>query len=148
MTGNDTTTITAIDGTDAIAFVIIRPGETEGGVSIEAAAKGLDKTSAAYVLRHVANQWDGGQGDQSATLTALNLLAERWEQMAKAGPDFGSELLINEPTSLQLQQRERASVYGRAAADLREVLVSGRIPHDLMTDAELEQHGKSEEKAS
>ncbi|MFI9154541.1 hypothetical protein [Streptomyces sp. NPDC053367] len=133
----DNVTIAAVDGTDALAFVVIRPGETEGGVSIEAAAKGLDKPSAAYVLRHVANQWDGGQGDQSATLSALNTLAERWERMAKAAPDLGSGLLIDEPTPLQLQQRERADVYRRAAADLREVLVSGRIPHDLMTDAEL-----------
>lgn len=133
----DNVTITAVDGTDALAFLIIRPGQTEGGVSIEAAANGMDQSSAAYVLRHVANQWDGGQGDQSATLTALNTLAERWEQMAKAGPDLGDSLLINEPTPLQLQQRERAAVYARAAADLREVLVTGRIPHGLMTDGEL-----------
>ncbi|WP_225840266.1 hypothetical protein [Streptomyces sp. NK08204] len=52
------TTITAIDGTDALAFVIIRPGQTEGGVSIEAAAKGLSKQAAAYVLRQVADMWD------------------------------------------------------------------------------------------
>lgn len=133
----DNVTMTAVDGTDALAFVIIRPGSTEGGVSIEAAAKGLGQPEAAYVLRHVANQWDGGNGDQSATLTALNLLAERWEQMAKAGPDLGNSLLIDEPTPLQLQQRERAAVYARAAADLREVLVTGQIPHGLMTDAEL-----------
>jgi hypothetical protein len=58
MTDSTEITITAVDGTDALAFVIIRPGETEGGVSIEAAAKGLSKPSAAYVLRHVANMWD------------------------------------------------------------------------------------------
>lgn len=139
----DNVTMTAVDGTDALAFVIIRPGETEGGVSIEAAAKGLGKPHAAYVLRHIANQWDAdtpsGQSsvDQSATLSALNMLAERWEHMAKAAPDLGDALLIDEPTPLQLQQRERASVYARAAADLRAVLVTGRIPHDLMTDAEL-----------
>lgn len=57
------TTITAIDGTDALAFVIIRPGSTDGGVSIEAAAKGLDKKAAAYVLRHVADMWDA-EADQ------------------------------------------------------------------------------------
>jgi hypothetical protein len=133
----DNVTITAVDGTDALAFVIIRPGSTEGGVSIEAAANGLDQPSAAYVLRHVANQWDGGTGDQSATLTALNLLAERWEQMAKAAPDLGDELFIDEPTPVQQRQIERAATYRRAAADLREVLVNGRIPHGLMTDAEL-----------
>lgn len=144
----DQTTITAIDGTDALAFVIIRPGETEGGVSIEAAAKGMDQPSAAYVLRHVANQWDGGHGDQSATLTALNLLAERWERMGKDAPELGDDLFIDEPTPAQRHQHERAATYRRAAADLREVLVSGRIPHDLMTDAELEQHGKPEGNAS
>lgn len=139
----ENTTITAVDGTDALAFVIIRPGETKGGVSIEAAANGMGKARAAYVLRHVANQFDAdtpsGQSSEgpSATVSALNTLAERWERMAKAGPDLGDQLLIDEPTPLQLQQRERADVYSRAAADLREVLVTGRIPHGLMTDAEL-----------
>jgi hypothetical protein len=55
-------TMVAVDGTDALAFVIIRPGSTEGGVSIEAAAKGLSKQAAAYVLRHVADQWDAEAG--------------------------------------------------------------------------------------
>lgn len=133
----DKVTMTAIDGTDALALVIIRPGESEGGVSIEAAANGMDQSSAAYVLRHVANQWDGGGGDQSATLTALNLLAERWERMGNAAPELGDGLFIDEPTAVQQQQHERAATYRRAAKDLREVLVTGRIPHDLMTDAEL-----------
>ncbi len=141
----DNVTMTAIDGTDALAFVIIRPGATEGGVSIEAAAKGLDQPRAAFVLRHVANQWDGGAGDQSATLTALNLLAERWERMGKAAPEMGDDLFIEEPTPTQSAEYERAATYRRAAADLREVLVTGRIPHDLMTDAELDEHGTPEE---
>jgi DNA polymerase-3 subunit epsilon len=76
---------------------------------------------------------------------ALADLAERWEQMAKSGPDFGDELLVDEPTPVQLRQHERAATYGKAVADLREVLRTGRIPHDLMTDAELEQRGTSEE---
>src|ERR1044072_5558779 len=100
-------TMTAIDGTDALAFVIIRPGQTEGGVSIEAAAQGMSQPQAAYVLRHVANQWDGGNGDQSATLTALNTLAERWEQMTKAAPDLGDDLFIDEPGPGQREQIER-----------------------------------------
>ncbi|MFD9248461.1 hypothetical protein [Streptomyces bottropensis] len=133
----DKVTMTAVDGTDALAFVLIRPGQTEGGVSIEAAANGMDQPSAAYVLRHVANQWDGGGSDQSATLTALNLLAERWERMGKAAPELGDGLFIDEPTAVQREQHERAATYRRAAKDLREVLTTGRIPHDLMTDAEL-----------
>lgn len=138
----DNVTMTAVDGTDALAFVIIRPGETEGGVSIEAAAKGLSQPSAAYVLRHVANQWDGGQDDQSAMLTALNLLAERWERMAKH--EEAAIPLLDGPAGEQVgaEVAQRAAAYRRAAADLRGVLVSGRIPHDLMTDAEL---GENEE---
>jgi hypothetical protein len=73
---------------------------------------------------------------------ALTTLAGRWEQMAAAGPDFGDELLIDEPTPVQLQEHERAATYRRAAADLRDTLRTGRIPHGLMTDAELEQHGQ------
>jgi DNA polymerase-3 subunit epsilon len=68
-------------------------------------------------------------------------LAERWEQMAKAAPELGDELLIDEPTPVQLTQIERAHTYRRAAADVRDVLRTGLIPHGLMTDAELEQHG-------
>jgi len=62
VTSQPETTITAIDGTDALAFVIIRPGQTEGGVSIEAAAKGLSKRTAAYVLREVADMWEAEDG--------------------------------------------------------------------------------------
>lgn len=54
----DHSAITAIDGRDALAFVIIRPGSTDGAVSIEAAAEGLSKAAAAHVLRHIADQWE------------------------------------------------------------------------------------------
>jgi hypothetical protein len=57
------TRIVAVDGTDALAFVIVRPGQTEGGVAIEAAANGLDKKSAAYVLRQVADMWEAEAGE-------------------------------------------------------------------------------------
>jgi hypothetical protein len=118
------TTITAVDGTDALAFVIIRPGKTPGGVSIEAAANGIGKEGAAYVLRNVANQWDGGGDDHTATLAALNNLAERYEQTAANGTSP-----LGQQRALQIQQ---------AARDIRHVLTTGRIPARLMTDAELE----------
>ncbi|HEY9408482.1 MAG TPA: exonuclease domain-containing protein [Jiangellaceae bacterium] len=72
-------------------------------------------------------------------------LAERWEQMAKTGPEFGDELFVDKPTPVQLQQHERAATYRKAAADVRDALRTGLPPHDLMTDAELEQHGTPEE---
>lgn len=54
----DNTTITAVDGHDALAIVIIRPGVTEGSVSLEAMANGIDKAQGAFILRHVADLWD------------------------------------------------------------------------------------------
>lgn len=68
---------------------------------------------------------------------ALASLADRWERLTKAAPNLGEDLLIDEPTPVQQVQIERATTYGRTAKDLREVLATGRIPHDLMTDAEL-----------
>lgn len=75
-------------------------------------------------------------------------LAERWEHMAKSAPGLGDELLVDEPTPLQRCQIERAHTYRTAAADVRDALRTGLIPHALMTDAELEQHGTPEEAAS
>jgi hypothetical protein len=51
-------TMVAIDGTDALAFVIIRPGSTEDSVALEAAAQGMSKQAAAHVLRRVAEMWE------------------------------------------------------------------------------------------
>lgn len=59
------TNLVAVDGTDALAFVIIRPGSQDGGVSIEAAARGLSKQAAAYVLRQVADMWDAEAGSEA-----------------------------------------------------------------------------------
>lgn len=57
-----------VDGTDALAFVIIRPGESEDSVSLEAAAAGLDHATCAQILRNVADQWDPPQtGDTGNT---------------------------------------------------------------------------------
>jgi hypothetical protein len=70
----------AIDGTDALAFVIIRPGEQEGGVSIEAAAKGLSKPAAAYVLRNVADQWDPRPAAEPAVITPAAAAHVLWQE--------------------------------------------------------------------
>ncbi len=49
--------LVAVDGRDALAYVIVKPGPS-GNVVIDAAANGLSKAAAAAVLRHVAEQWD------------------------------------------------------------------------------------------
>lgn len=76
--------------------------------------------------------------------TVLSDLAERWEQMTRAAPDLGNDLLVDEPTPGQVRQLERTAIYRRSARDLRDVLRTGRIPHDLMTDAELEKYGAAQ----
>lgn len=57
MTDQPEATMVAIDGRDALAYVLIRPGATEGTVTAEAAARGLSKPAAAHVLRGIAEQW-------------------------------------------------------------------------------------------
>lgn len=79
---SEDTKLVAVDGRDALASVIIRPGSTEGAVSLEAWAKGIDKPAAARVLRHVADMWDPRTG-----LTGVldQIAAERDRQDAKWG---------------------------------------------------------------
>ena len=60
------TRMVAVDGTDALAYVIIRPGTGPQDVAIEAAAHGIDREQAAYVLRHVADMWDPQPAEQPA----------------------------------------------------------------------------------
>lgn len=142
MTGN--VNLVAVDGTDALAFVIIRPGQTEGGVAIEAAANGMDKEHAAYVLRHVANEFDAdtpsGQSsvDPRAALKVLADLAERWERMANQGDVAIGQFEGPAAATLDAEVGERGRVYRKAAADVREALRTGRIPRDLLTPAEVD----------
>lgn len=72
-------------------------------------------------------------------------LVERWEQMAGPAPDPSEGLLVDEVTPAESARVERANTYRTAASDLRDVLRTGQIPHPLMTDAELEQHGTPKE---
>ncbi|MFD5491543.1 hypothetical protein ACFWH4_01040 [Streptomyces sp. NPDC127091] len=76
--------------------------------------------------------------DLRATLAAL---ADRYDEMAERLTAGHPTTFYARFTVAQERQAERAHTLRRAAADLREALRTGRIPHDLMTDAELEQHG-------
>lgn len=77
--------------------------------------------------------------------TALATLAERWEQMAGPAPDPSEGLFVDEAGPFERERIERAATYRETAGDVRDVLRTGRIPHGLMTDAELEQYGTPEE---
>ncbi|MGW4493842.1 hypothetical protein [Streptomyces sp. NPDC004376] len=75
---------------------------------------------------------------------ALTTLAERWEQMADHGDATVGAFDGPAAATIDAEVAERGRVYRKAAADVREVLRTGRIPHDLMTDAELDEHGSKE----
>ncbi|MEU6661212.1 hypothetical protein [Streptomyces sp. NPDC046821] len=134
---NNNVTMTAVDGTDALAFVVIRPGKTEGGVEIEAVANGMSQPGAAYVLRHVANQWDGGGDDPSATISSLNTLAEKLEEIVAQAPRH-PQWMSEDPLSLSGRtEHDRAVAYRNAARAIRHVLCTGDLPDDLADDADL-----------
>lgn len=74
MSTSKQTRMVAVDGTDALAYVIVRPnpGNPTNPIAVEAAASGLSQTAAAYVLRHVADQFD--PAELAAELAAEELL--------------------------------------------------------------------------
>lgn len=50
-----------VDGRDALAYVIIRPGQPGDGdnnIVVEAQAMGISQQQAAYVMRELASRWD------------------------------------------------------------------------------------------
>jgi hypothetical protein len=63
-------------------------------------------------------------------------LADRWEQLAEQGDEAIGHFEGPAAVTLNAEVEERGRVYRQAAADLREALATGRIPHDLMTQAE------------
>jgi hypothetical protein len=92
----------------------------------------------------MAHTMHRSEGDLRAALTTL---AERYEEMADRAPKHPEYLYIDPLTPAQRSEHDRAVGYRQAAADIRNVLRTSRIPHGLMTDAELEQHGASDAQA-
>lgn len=72
--------------------------------------------------------------DRNITLATL---ADRWEQLADSHSKGLPDGFYVDISPFQREESGKAHSYRKAAADLRHVLASGRIPHDLMTDAEL-----------
>lgn len=49
--------LSMIDGRDALLMVLVKPGSSEGRITVDAHCNGLDKMQAAKVLMHVARAW-------------------------------------------------------------------------------------------
>ncbi|MER8219730.1 hypothetical protein ABTZ58_03850 [Streptomyces sp. NPDC094143] len=113
MSSQPETKLAAIDGRDALAFVIIRPGSTDGGVAIEAAANGMSKESAAYVLRHVADQFDAdtstsGQAPEISADAAAHVLFQ--ERLGGWPPSTFPTKLLDAWTSADTENAERLAL--------------------------------------
>lgn len=87
---------------------------------------------------HIAN----GLSDESERLAEIEATAKtlitRWREYAASAAlraESGANARLAEVNS------GRAHEVRRCASDLEWVLTHGQIPHPLMTDAELEQHG-------
>lgn len=64
MTARQETRMVAVDGRDALLYVIVRPGTDESHVIPEAGAHGISKKAAAAILRHIADLWDPPEDGQ------------------------------------------------------------------------------------
>ncbi|MFF2650554.1 hypothetical protein [Streptomyces sp. NPDC058045] len=58
MTEKPDVQMVAVDGRDALAYVIIRPGDDAARPVAEASARGITKRAAAHLLRQIADMWD------------------------------------------------------------------------------------------
>ncbi|MFE2941006.1 NUDIX hydrolase [Streptomyces sp. NPDC059255] len=85
MTSSKRASMVAIDGTDALAYVIIRPGAEPGTIIPQAGAKGLSKQDAAEILRYVADQWGGLPEHQATRQVLAEIASERRRQDDKFG---------------------------------------------------------------
>ncbi|MEV7867447.1 NUDIX hydrolase [Streptomyces sp. NPDC088124] len=77
--------LVAVDGRDALAYIIIRPGSQPGAVSIESGSQGLEKAVAAEVLRRVADEWGSLPEDQATRQVLAEIADERRRQDDKFG---------------------------------------------------------------
>ncbi|MBL3808475.1 hypothetical protein [Streptomyces sp. BRB081] len=81
---------------------------------------------------------------EAAVRATLATLADRYAEMAGQHADRLPSDFFASFTPAQERVAERAHVLRMVAHDLRDVLRTGRIPHGLMTDAELNEYGSKE----
>jgi hypothetical protein len=144
------TNMVAVDGRDALAYVILRPGADSTGVVIEAAANGISKAHAAYALRHTAQSWDPDDAvgqNVGAQLKAAHAEIERLRaELAKyVGKEptiaeemtyLGSEvdrLVAQRDRALELIETSAEAFLGSPSANMRAALAVLRSDIDLNT---------------
>ncbi|MCX4697046.1 hypothetical protein [Streptomyces sp. NBC_01373] len=128
---------------------VITAGDLAG--PLYRAAKHLDLDPDQWITEfneRAARRGAKPEAGRRAAHIALTTLADRWKQMGGPAPDPDEGLFVDEPSPAEYARVERAATYREVAADLLETLRTGQIPHPLMTDAELEQHGTPEGAAS
>lgn len=67
---------------------------------------------------------------------AAATLADRWQEMADQGDTAIGHFEGPAAATLDTEVGERGRIYRKAAVDVRDVMATGRIPHDLMTVAD------------
>src|SRR5690606_33009323 len=92
-------------------------------------------------LTHSGPGYDQPTQAETDLRAVFATLAGRYDEMAERLTAGHPTTFYAHFTEAQERQAARAHAYRNAVADLRDVLHTGRIPHGLMTDAELEQHG-------
>lgn len=55
---DDATTAVFIDGSDALAAIIVRPNADGTGLQVEAWANGITHAEAARIMRYMAEKWE------------------------------------------------------------------------------------------
>lgn len=143
MTDQPETRMVAVDGTDALAYVILRPGSNASGVVIEAAAKGISKPYAAYALRHTAQSWDPddtvgadvGEQLKEALAEIGQLKADRnrfraaWNNARSRAQGHAADLAYAEEVGGQAIRAEAQAVHDLEAEVIRLRAINGRLAH-------------------
>jgi hypothetical protein len=105
-------------------------GDTPHAINIRTAGGDLTGTTGDWVLRDRQGKFHLCRDDRSA---ALATLTDRWEEMASQGDAMIGHFEGPTAATLDAEVAERSRTYRKAAADVRHVLSTGSVPHDLMT---------------
>ena len=108
----------------------LRAATGEGVIRDACACKGVVHADDCEVYRELLRT------NEPTPEPPMERLAARWEQLADQGDTAIGHFEGPTAVTLNAEVEERGRVYRQAAADLREVLATGRIPDDLRTPAD------------